>query len=46
MTQIGSATKIPILHTVELLDWAFGGEKPASLAGVEPLTQPVLTAAE
>ncbi len=46
MTQIGSATAIPILHTVELLDWAFGGEKPASLAGVEPLAQPVLTAAE
>lgn len=46
MTQIGSATQIPILHTVELLDWAFGGEKPASLAGVEPLTQPVRTAAE
>lgn len=46
MTQIGSATKIPILHTVELLDWAFGGEKPASLAGVEPLAQPVLAAAE
>ncbi|WP_427025680.1 glycolate oxidase subunit GlcF [Aureimonas ureilytica] len=31
MTQIGSATGIPILHTVELLDWAFGGEKPAKL---------------
>ena len=46
MTQIGSATPIPILHTVELLDWAFGGEKPASLAGVEPLAQPVLAAAE
>ena len=31
MTQIGSGTKIPIVHTVELLDWAFGGEKPAGL---------------
>ena len=31
MTQIGSATAVPILHTVELLDWAFGGERPASL---------------
>ncbi|MBP0614630.1 glycolate oxidase subunit GlcF [Jiella mangrovi] len=31
MTQIGSGTKIPVLHTVELLDWAFGGEKPAVL---------------
>ncbi|MCO5733163.1 glycolate oxidase subunit GlcF [Rhizobium sp. SSA_523] len=31
MTQIGSATALPILHTVELLDWAYGGEKPAKL---------------
>ncbi|MEC5291075.1 glycolate oxidase subunit GlcF [Aurantimonas sp. C2-6-R+9] len=46
MTQIGSATPIPILHTVELLDWAFGGEKPVSLAGVEPRVEPALQAAE
>ncbi|MBO0904175.1 glycolate oxidase subunit GlcF [Jiella sonneratiae] len=32
MTQIGGATKIPVIHTVELLDWAFGGEKPAAIA--------------
>jgi glycolate oxidase iron-sulfur subunit len=25
MTQIGAGTAIPILHTVELLDWAYGG---------------------
>lgn len=31
MTQIGSATGIPVVHTVELLDWAYGGEKPAAL---------------
>ena len=31
MTQIGSATSVPILHTVQLLDWAYGGEKPAAL---------------
>ncbi len=31
MTQIGSGTAIPIVHTVELLDWAYGGEKPAKL---------------
>ena len=36
MTQIGSGTAIPILHTVELLDWAYGGARPASLAGVAP----------
>ena len=34
MTQIGSATKLPILHTVELLEWAYGGERPASLRDV------------
>ncbi len=32
MTQIGSATAIPILHTVELLDWAYGGPKPEKLS--------------
>jgi glycolate oxidase iron-sulfur subunit len=28
MTQIGSGTALPVVHTVELLDWAFGGERP------------------
>ena len=32
MTQIATGTAIPILHTVELLDWAYGGPKPAKLA--------------
>jgi glycolate oxidase iron-sulfur subunit len=31
MMQIGSGTQIPILHTVELLDWATGGPKPKAL---------------
>ncbi|MBW8300687.1 MAG: glycolate oxidase subunit GlcF [Hydrogenophaga sp.] len=31
MTQIGSGTAVPIVHTVELLDWAYGGERPAKL---------------
>lgn len=31
MMQIGSATDVPIVHTVELLDWATGGPKPAAL---------------
>ncbi|MCY1664563.1 glycolate oxidase subunit GlcF [Rhizobium sp. SL86] len=31
MTQIGSGTGIPVVHTVELLDWAYGGSKPAKL---------------
>lgn len=29
MTQIGSSTDIPIVHTIELLNWAYGGNKPA-----------------
>lgn len=28
ISQIGSGTEIPIVHTVELLDWAAGGPKP------------------
>lgn len=31
MMQIGSATDVPIVHTVELLDWATGGPKPPAL---------------
>ena len=31
MTQIATGTQMPILHTVELLDWAYGGEKPRKL---------------
>jgi glycolate oxidase iron-sulfur subunit len=31
MTQIGSASRLPVVHTVELLDWAYGGEKPGKL---------------
>ncbi|MCB5204854.1 glycolate oxidase subunit GlcF [Neorhizobium sp. T786] len=32
MTQIGTGTSIPIVHTVELLDWAYGGPKPENVA--------------
>lgn len=31
ITQIASATAVPIVHTVELLDWAYGGERPKNL---------------
>jgi glycolate oxidase iron-sulfur subunit len=33
MVQIGSGTEVPVVHTVELLDWALGGPKPAKLGG-------------
>jgi glycolate oxidase iron-sulfur subunit len=31
MTQIASGTAIPIVHTVQLLDWAYGGNVPEKL---------------
>jgi glycolate oxidase iron-sulfur subunit len=31
ITQIADRAGMPILHTVELLDWAYGGPKPAGL---------------
>ncbi len=31
MMQIGSAIDVPVVHTVELLDWATGGPKPAKM---------------
>jgi glycolate oxidase iron-sulfur subunit len=31
MMQIGSGTEVPIMHTVELLDWATGGPQPPAM---------------
>ena len=31
ITQIASGTAIPVIHTVELLDWATGGPAPQGL---------------
>ena len=31
MMQIGSGTAVPVVHSVELLDWATGGPQPAAL---------------
>ncbi|QRG08110.1 glycolate oxidase subunit GlcF [Xanthobacter dioxanivorans] len=31
LTQIGSGTGIPVVHTVELIDWATGGPAPAGI---------------
>ncbi|KQZ93213.1 2-hydroxy-acid oxidase [Mesorhizobium sp. Root157] len=32
ITQIASAADMPVVHTVKLLDWAYGGPKPEGLA--------------
>ncbi len=34
MMQIGSGTGIPVVHTVELLDWATGGPRPRKLGSL------------
>jgi glycolate oxidase iron-sulfur subunit len=33
MAQIAGGTEKPVVHTVELLDWATGGPLPAALQG-------------
>ena len=37
MMQIGSGTDVPVVHTVELLDWATGGPRPPRLAGLSAI---------
>ena len=36
MIQIGQKTSLPVVHTVELADWATGGPKPAALKDLAP----------
>ena len=36
MMQIGGGTDVPVVHTVELLDWATGGPKPREIAENQP----------
>ena len=36
MIQIGGGTAVPVVHTVELLDWATGGPKPREIAENQP----------
>ena len=36
ITQIAAGTAIPVVHTVELIDWATGGPKPGGLAQSMP----------
>ena len=39
MMQIGSAAGVPVVHTVQLLDWAYGGPKPGALKDRSHLTK-------
>jgi glycolate oxidase iron-sulfur subunit len=32
IAQIAAGTALPVVHTVELLDWATGGPKPPAIA--------------
>ncbi|WCR09499.1 glycolate oxidase subunit GlcF [Paracoccus stylophorae] len=34
MMQIGGATGVPVVHTVQLLDWATGGPRPEGLGAI------------
>jgi glycolate oxidase iron-sulfur subunit len=43
MVQIGGGTDLPIVHTVELLDWATGGPKPRALSLLTPRAKPPVT---
>jgi glycolate oxidase iron-sulfur subunit len=36
MIQIGGGTDVPVVHTVELLDWALGGPKPRAICENQP----------
>src|SRR5258705_9446475 len=36
ITQLQSALGVPIVHTVELLDWAYGGPGPPRFGGLSP----------
>ena len=36
ITQIAAGTDLPIVHTVELIDWATGGPCPPGLRGLSP----------
>ncbi len=46
ITQIATGTKLPIVHTVELLDWATGGPKPAALSGLSSVRRVGASAAQ
>ncbi|HEY3642585.1 MAG TPA: glycolate oxidase subunit GlcF [Xanthobacteraceae bacterium] len=35
ITQLAAGTAIPVVHTVELIDWATGGRKPEALTSID-----------
>jgi len=35
MTQIAAGTAVPVVHAVELIDWASGGPQPMALIGAQ-----------
>ena len=41
MTQLAGGLDVPFVHTVELLDWAYGGPVPAGLAHLAPFVSDV-----
>ena len=41
ITQIGLGTETPIIHTIELLDWAYGGPPPRGLESYERFVKDV-----
>lgn len=45
ITQIAGGSTRPVVHTVELLDWAYGGPLPRGLAGREAILSPPAAAA-
>ena len=46
ITQIARGTGMPIVHTVELLDWATGGPRPEALRGNPDFAERPKVAAE
>jgi glycolate oxidase iron-sulfur subunit len=34
ITQLAAGSAVPVVHTVELLDWATGGPRPPALASI------------
>jgi glycolate oxidase iron-sulfur subunit len=40
ITQLAGGANAPVVHTVELLDWATGGPQPAALAGLASAPPP------